>query len=365
MADHTAIEWADSTFNPWMGCTKISPACDHCYAERDTARFGRVGWGPGAARVRTSAANWRKPVHWNTRADVFRECAGCGWRGDIAVRAEPVAFACPACDVVNWRPARRRVFCASLADVFDNEVDPQWRDDLFDLIAATPNLDWLLLTKRIGNVTKLLTDLRDSEPNDRRWGELNAWLHHGRPPANVWLGATICNQAEAVRDIPKLLAIPAAVRFLSIEPMLGPVDIAWAFPDTRTGCCHRCGFRTNRVGGICPNDGETLRGDIGLDWVIAGGESGPHARPMHPDWVRSLRDQCAAAGVPFLFKQFGEWAPTTVPADPWPPAADPKLVLVEGEWQGQAKRSFYMRRVGKKAAGNTLDGRQHLEWPAP
>lgn len=357
MADSTAIEWADSTFNPWMGCTKISPACDHCYAERDTARFGRVGWGAGQPRVRTSVANWRKPVKWNAQADEFRQCDVCGWRG---IR-RPRWAVCPTCHNGLMQPTRRRVFCASLADVFDNEVDPQWRADLFDLIAATPNLDWLLLTKRIGNVTKLLTDLRDSEPNDRRWGELNAWLHHGRPPPNVWLGATICNQAEADRDVPKLLAIPAAVRFLSIEPMLGPVNFRWQpYAHDAAGETYR--QYLERQGSV--NHLEALRK---VDWVIAGGESGPKARPMHPEWVRSLRDQCAQAGVPFMFKQWGEWAPTTVPADPWPPAPSPDVALVDGDWtdtgRAHVMQSFYMRRVGKRAAGNTLDGRQHLEWP--
>ncbi len=358
MADQTAIEWTDSTFSPWTGCTKISPACDHCYAESWSKRAGaRVGkWGPGAPRVRTAPANWRKPVQWNAKP--FYECHRCCWRGDTPSQpADGGLWFCPACKSLDVFTARRRVFCASLADVFDNEVDPQWRDDLFDLIAATPNLDWLLLTKRIGNVRGML-------PATWTIGATKPW-------PNVWLGATICNQAEADRDVPKLLAIPAAKRFLSIEPMLGPVDMAWAFPDTRTGCCHRCGFRTNRVGGICPNDGETLRGDIGVDWVIAGGESGPKARPMHPDWVRSLRDQCAAARVPFMFKQWGEW----VDADSGPDDDE----AYEGKpdcWVDPSGRAhdgalgvdffhgtYAMYRVGKKAAGNTLDGRQHLEWP--
>ncbi|HNR91614.1 MAG TPA: DUF5131 family protein, partial [Dokdonella sp.] len=222
MTERTAIEWADSTFNPWLGCTKISPACDHCYAEAlmDT-RMGKARWGADNPRVRTSAANWKLPLRWN--AQPFAGCNECGWRG-VPIKGA-TGYQCAACLHVNLAPQRRRVFCASLADVFDNEVDPQWRADLLELIDATPNLDWLLLTKRIGNVVRLLTDLRDSEPSDVRWGRLNAWLEHGRPPENVWLGATICNQAEADRDIPKLLATPAAVRFVSIEPMLGPVDV--------------------------------------------------------------------------------------------------------------------------------------------
>ena len=145
MSAATRIEWADSTFNPWIGCTKISPGCDHCYAERQMdQRLGRVRWGAGQPRQRTSAAYWRQPELWNAEADRFRECGACGWRGQIEIGASPVPF------------ARRRVFCASLADVFDNEVPLKWLMDLLDLIRRTPNLDWLLLTKRIGNVTTRL-----------------------------------------------------------------------------------------------------------------------------------------------------------------------------------------------------------------
>jgi protein gp37 len=312
MADQTNIEWADSTFNPWIGCTKISPACDHCYAETlMDSRLGRVQWGAGQQRVRTSPANWRKPVQWNARADAFRECAACGWRGDLARRDEPLAFACPACDVTDWRPARRRVFCASLADVFDNEVDPQWRADLFDLIARCENLDFLLLTKRIGNVRGML-------PVTWTIGATKPW-------PNVWLGATICNQEEADRDIPKLLSTPAALRFVSIEPMLSQIDLNLGW-NNDTG-------RWDSSGRELP-----LRR---IDWVICGGESGPGARPMQPEWVRSLRDQCETARVPFMFKQWGEWAPEATSA------------------HGDAP----MVKYGKHLAGRRIDGRTHDGFP--
>nr|WP_275921833.1 DUF5131 family protein [Burkholderia sola] len=182
MSENTKIEWCDHTFNPWEGCQKVGPGCDHCYAETRNARFGggtAVNWGPGAPRRRTSAANWRKPLQWNRDGTFY---------------------------AIHGR--RQRVFCASLADVFDNEVDLLWRRDLFRLIADTENLDWLLLTKRIGNVTTMLRHIGVE-----------------RLPDNVRLGATIVNQAEADRDIPKLLAVPARVRFLSMEPLLGPVDL--------------------------------------------------------------------------------------------------------------------------------------------
>jgi protein gp37 len=209
MAEQTKIEWADSTFNPWIGCTKISPACDNCYAENlMDIRLKRVQWGAGNPRRLTSSANWNKPLQWNAKR--FMECGDCGWRGEAAAEI----ISCGHCGAFPLQDARRRVFCASLADVFDNEVQEQWKYDLWRLIHKTPHLDWLLLTKRIGIA---------------RQPEVYRYLSW---PSNVWLGITVVNQEEADRDIPKLLQVPAAVRFLSIEPMLGPVDLVrggWSF----------------------------------------------------------------------------------------------------------------------------------------
>lgn len=297
MSENSKIEWTDHTFNPWEGCQKVGPGCDHCYAETRNARFAggtAINWGPGAPRRRTSASNWNKPLLWNKQADAFMAAHG----------------------------RRQRVFCASLADVFDNAVDPQWRIDLWDLIKATPNLDWLLLTKRIGVVA--------------------SWAALWPLPANVWLGATIVNQAEADRDIPKLLAVPAARRFLSMEPLLGAVDLMPMFE-------HRA----------------EVWNDTGVDWVIVGGESGPGARPMHPAWARDLRDQCKDAGVPFLFKQWGEWAPTWTEAHayigfhaPMDPAG---AGAIAGTRMGTYpnERIWPVVKVGKKEAGRLLDGVQH------
>ena len=266
MGERTEIAWTDATFNPWIGCTKVSPGCDHCYAEAWDRRFAESGhamhWGTGKARRRTSESNWRQPVRWNAAHDAFFAAHG----------------------------RRRRVFCASLADVFDNEVPPEWRADLFRLIEATPNLGWILLTKRIGNAAEMMFLARGG---------------HLPLLPNVWIGATVVNQEEADRDIPKLLSVPAAKRFLSMEPLLGPVDIRFAFADSRTFCCHRCGYRTNRGESACPNDGELLGGDIGIDWVIVGGESGPKARPMVLGWAKDIVRQCKAAGVPVMVKQLG------------------------------------------------------------
>lgn len=303
MSENSKIEWCDHTFNPWEGCQKVGPGCDHCYAETRNARFAggtAINWGPGAPRRRTSTSNWNKPLAWNAQADAFMAKHG----------------------------RRQRVFCASLADVFDNAVDPQWRADLFALILATPNLDWLLLTKRIGNVRGMLAEL--SHGNDPDLSLLDMM-----PPPNVWIGATIVNQEEAERDIARLQAVPAAKRFLSMEPLLGPVSFEGMFASERI------------------NDGTNAL--EALDWVIVGGESGPGARPMHPDWARSLRDQCKAADVPFLFKQWGEWAP----------ANGPEFIR-----QGGSRRDLYvcmwgeMARVGKKAAGRLLDGQEWNGAPA-
>lgn len=261
MSENTKIEWCDHTFNPWEGCQKVGPGCDHCYAETRNARYAggqAINWGPGAPRRRTSFGNWKKPLLWNAQAETFQAQHG----------------------------RRQRVFCASLADVFDNEVPAEWREDLFDLILHTPHLDWLLLTKRIGNVQAMLPPT------------VNAFSA-GFP--NVWIGATVVNQVEADRDIPKLLAVSAAKRFLSIEPLLGPVDLRLK----REQPCTMCVSWNCELHGK-PDDPPCLRR---VDWVIVGGESGPGARPMHPSWALSLRDQCLAAGVPFLFKQWGEWLP--------------------------------------------------------
>ncbi len=334
MAAGTNIEWCDDTFNPWTGCSKVSPGCERCYAEAWSKRAGdKVGkWGPGAPRVHTSAANWRQPARWNAQA--FVECDNCGWRGEKKSRQ-----ACPVCGGGTCKPTRRRVFCASLADVFDNEVPGQWRIELMRLIVDTPNLDWLLLTKRIGNAAGMLeTAFRAVH------GQRQGWADNVLP--NVWIGATIVNQEEADRDITKLLATPAAVRFLSMEPLLGPVKIGRHLYDFVDGT--QC-----------------------IDWVIVGGESGPGARPMHPDWVRNLRQQCDTAGVAFLFKQWGEWAvskdhpDTLLPVHryAWANEHGHPADTGFGPFRRELDHHQLMSRIGKKAAGRLLDGVEHNGFP--
>lgn len=281
MAQDSKIEWTHHTFNPWVGCTRVSPACDHCYAETWSKRYNTVEWGTGKPRKLTSESNWQQPIKWNA--------------------------------IAEKNGVRFRVFCASLADVFDNEVDPAWRIRLFALIDKTPHLDWLLLTKRIGNVAKML-------PLD--WGK-------GWP--NVWLGISVVTQQEAERDIPKLAAIPAKVRFLSMEPLLEAIDLR-ALKTDYNGRLNA--FLHDRI-----------------QWVIVGGESGTGARAMQAAWARSLRDQCSEFGIPFHFKQWGEWAPYD-----------------RSRMDGSILTTPYsgdepMQHFGKKLAGRMLDGRTWDGYP--
>lgn len=295
MAENTKIEWARHTWNPWIGCTEVGPACERCYARVLMAeRYGRVRWGAGEDRLRTSAQNWNEPKRWD------RAAAKAG-RVDT-------------------------VFCLSLGDIWDNEVGPMWRRDAFAVMEATPNLLYLLLSKRIGNAIKMCDPMR------------------GNPglPKNAALGATMVTQEEWDRDLPKLKeagqVLGARFIFASVEPMLERI-VARDFPD----------------------------------WVIVGGESGPKARPMHPDWARSIRDQCGAAGVAFFFKQWGEWA-TAVdhPRSEYAGWTGADLYLwidgevcdfsaaIPGRLLSHATR---IRRVGKKAAGRLLDGIEHSGFP--
>lgn len=242
MSETTKIEWCDHTFNPWIGCTKVSPGCANCYAEGESKRRGWARWGRGQPRHRTSDAYWREPLKWNRKAENLVE--------------------------------RSRVFCASLADVFDEEVPDDWRIELFSLIADTPNLDWLILTKRPYIAHDFFHNV--------------VGLIDGDVLPNVWLGVSVEDQARADERVPILLEIPARVRFLSCEPLLGPVQLCRGCP----GCPDDCGWTPGSNG-------------HGIHWVIAGGESGPRARPCDVEWIRSIANQCAEADVPVFVKQLG------------------------------------------------------------
>ena len=245
MGENSKIEWTHHTFNYVWGCVKVSPGCEHCYAETFAKRTGHIIWGPAATTQRRTFGDkhWQEPLKWN----------------EDAVKAGE----------------RRRVFCASMADVFEDHPQlPAERLRLWKLIEQTPALDWLLLTKRPENIADMVPG----------W-----WTADGYP-SNVWIGTSVENQAAADKRIPVLATIPADVRFLSCEPLLGPVDL--------TPWLGERGW-TQVARGV-----RTRQGPL-VDWVICGGESGPRARPMHPDWARSLRDHCQAAGVAFFMKQMG------------------------------------------------------------
>lgn len=273
MVENTKIEWTDHTFNPWTGCTRVSPGCDHCYAEALAKRAPKTfgGWGPHAGRKRTSESYWRQPLAWNRKAE---------------------------------RVGRRfRVFCASMADIMDKAAPIEWFVDALDMMRVTPHLIWLLLTKRPQLIRRRLEEALAhlSKGTDR--GDLIEWIAawlHGRPPENIWLGTTVENQAEADRRIPHLLAVPAAKRFLSCEPLLGPLDLRnWIGVHPTIGGSGYTGFDGFRR---CDISGGVIDG---IDWVIAGGESGPGFRPIEADWMRTLRDQCLHTDVAFFAKQMG------------------------------------------------------------
>lgn len=299
--ENTSIEWAHHTFNPWEGCTKIGPGCDNCYAETRNNRFKGGNWGPGAPRRRTAESNWKKPLTWNRKA--------------------------------AKKGIRYRVFCASIADIFDNEVSIDWVIDLFDLIRRTPHLNWMILTKRIGRAHDVIRIAARRVDIRSRGIELYAWIKNwadGQPPSNVWLGATIVNQHEANRDIVKLLRTPAIIRFLSMEPLLGRVDF--------TGLWY-------------PFDDPAIHVNMleMLDLVIVGGEAGKNARPTHPDWVRLIRDQCVALCTSFMFKQWGEWVSVSEVS-----GIGAHYHFDDGET---------LRKVGKKNAGRMLDGQLWDQYP--
>lgn len=340
------IEWCDHTFNAWLGCTRKSEACRYCYIER-TVPLRTRGMKLGDLRVRTGSANWKQPLKWNKVA--YADCPECGWSG-------PYADVCPVPECLalgQEMPVRRpRVFCLSLGDWLDDQVPIEWLADLLKLIQATPNLDWQLLTKRPENFRKRVGAVADG------WQSscvMAVWWMRGVQPDNVWIGATVENQAMANERIPLLYKIPAKVHFLSCEPLLEKLNLEhWLSP---------CSI-------FCDHDedgGGHRSGPSGIEWVICGGESGPNARAMHPDHARSLRDQCQAAGVPFFFKQWGEW----VPLHAFVEGKGIEMVITaagEDVTHRPYKQDYNytcarMFKVGKKAAGRLLDGIEWNEFP--
>ncbi|NIL77654.1 phage Gp37/Gp68 family protein [Rhodococcus sp. B10] len=306
----TTIEWTDRTWNPVTGCTKVSPGCDHCYAE--------------------------------TLAERFRGTPGHYFENGFDVQLRPAKLAEP----LRWRTPSR-VFVNSMSDLFHDDIPNEYIARVFAVMALTPQHTFQVLTKRHARMKSLLSsESFEAAVFDACDGAFDGYFQ--LPLPNVWLGVSAENQKWADIRIDRLLDTPAAVRFVSAEPLLGEIDI----------------FRSTRIDRL-----------PGLDWVIAGGESGRRARPLHPGWVRLLRDECKDAQIAFHFKQWGEWAPVDgQPQDgdvwvlgeafeshayPWRPDTEP---AAPGRYSRYA--DHLMRRVGKKTAGRELDGRTWDEFPA-
>lgn len=313
---NSKIEWTDHTWNPWWGCAKVSPGCTNCYAETLANRYGHAVWGPAktTSRRMMSENYWRHPLRWNEAARKAGQ--------------------------------RARVFCASMADWLEDHpalIEPRAR--LIQLIHDTPCLDWLLLTKRPEGWSDRLHDVVHYT-HDGADMLASRWLD-GDAPENVIMMTSVENQEYADRRIPELLKIPAARRGLSCEPLIGPLDLS-----VYLATCEWCG-------GSLYGDHECYD-PAGIDWVIVGGESGHDARPMHPDWARALRDQCQASGVAYFFKQWGEYGP--VPQGP-----DGRILSSRNVSLFAAHGTEHIveiAKLGKRAAGRLLDGREWNEVPA-
>jgi len=351
----TNIEWTDEVWNPITGCSKVSQGCKNCYAERV---FPRPYPGRAFTDIRLHAERLDAPLHWR-------------------------------------KP--RRVFVNSMSDLFHDDVPDEFIDQIFAVMALAPQHTFQVLTKRAERMSAYLSAARAhpvgmaaldktlcsvaANPKSQVGAgcmlqgdipHLKVW-----PLPNVWLGVSVEDQETADYRIPLLLRTPAAVRWISAEPLLGPVDLGkWLW-----SCCGNTTTGGEYMGQreeVCCNRPEPR--DL-LDWVVAGGESGPHARPMHPDWLRLLRDQCESAGVSFFFKQWGEWAPNIGAVDGWQINDDPEISRFDHkEWEdGQWSETFRpmwcdfedgnydeeqcVSRLGKKTAGRLLDGIEHSEYP--
>lgn len=334
----TKIEWTDTVWNPTTGCAKMSAGCKNCYAEKMTKRLAAMGQQKYQG-ILTPAGRFNGTVR--THEDTLR-----------------IPF--------TWRKPRK-VFVNSMSDLFHADVPFAFIDRVFAVMMSTPQHTYQILTKRPDRMLAWFNHKDDIWKNEGMRGperiRYQAYNEFGRdipynegrywPLPNVWLGTSVENQAAADERIPHLLRCPAAVRFLSCEPLLGPVDI---------------GFELDIIsvdGKRIPEQDKPGSGTM-IHWVIAGGESGPNARPMHPDWARGLRDQCRAAGVAFFFKQWGEWDP-----DNKRRTRGQKLGFISpcGHFIEQFSDNLTgvpyasISKVGKKAAGRTLDGRTHVEFP--
>lgn len=382
MAEHSTIEWTDATWNPITGCSVVSPGCTNCYAM-------------GLAGTRLQ--------HHPSRAGLTRPSkAGPVWNGEVRLNEEWLT------QPLHWKRPRMIFVCAH-GDLFHESVPDEWIDRVFAIMALCPQHSFQVLTKRSARMRAYMAGHQSAIPYLGRMplerihleaaghmqgdgGFMDALKQAGNvyslyldtpwPLPNVWLGVSAEDQRRADERVPDLLATPAAVRFVSAEPLLGPIDFE-AMPFAEGDRRHRWSALTGQaIMHATGKDGHpdcTVRLDkpifSRLDWIIVGGESGPNARPMHPAWARSIRDQCNAAGTAFLFKQWGAWKVEidrdTQDSD-WRAnysgrlndrEADIAWLNIEGGRGFHGEAFHVMRRVGKKAAGRLLDGREHNGMP--
>lgn len=337
MADKTHIEWTDATWNPITGCTIVSPGCTHCYAMKLAGT--RLKHHPSRAGLTTMSKSgpvWNGTVRFNA-----------GWL------LQPI----------SWKKPRNIFVCAH-GDLFHEDVPDEWIDQVFAVMAMSPQHTFQVLTKRSARMRTYLAAFGSNRIDNERMYQIDRQVDllcadAGRarfeascwPLPNVWLGVSTERQKEADERIPDLLQTPAAVRFISAEPLLGPIDIDC--PD---------------IDWMKYPEGNGLVGDrLKIDWVIVGGESGDQARPMHPEWARALRDQCANAAIAFFFKQHGNWAPSTPdaafgnPRSGWM-ALSGKSPAPVAELYPDAGAAF-VERMTKERAGRLLDGVEHNGMP--
>jgi protein gp37 len=342
------IEWTDKTWNPVVGCSKISDGCQNCYAERMACRL--------AAMSRTGNAKLGNyySVTKGLYSEWLMEEAVSGWNGSTALVESALN------KPLHWRNPRR-VFVCSMGDLFHESVPWEWIHRVMFVISKCQQHTFQILTKRPERMAEYFTKLATRPTFGEEAMDLLGWdykmlkmittYRRGGHLPNLWLGTTCENQDAADHRIPFLLQTPAAVRFVSVEPMLGPVEMEQYLCDDH--------YTGDLINGPCVHLPS-------IDWVICGGESGPGARPMHPDWARSLRDQCAATATPFMFKQWGEWSSTECD---WP--KQPGFVAASGNWMRvqylgygcMNPNSVCIWRVGKKRAGRLLDGVGHDAYP--
>ena len=377
----TKIEWTDRTWNPIIGCSHVSPGCDHCYAEKMACRLARM---PGKVGETYSQV-----------VDLDKNL----WKGRTAF--VPSTLEKP----LHWKKPKR-IFVGSMTDLFHPSVPDEWLDRVFATMALCPQHTFQILTKRPERMLEYISSLwvhrrvwkrvvesiGFGHQFEGKWVDDSAW-----PLSNVWLGVTAENKAMADKRIPVLLQTPAEKRFVSLEPLLKAVDLSrwmhrtqgWTRQDPVYRCprcgatgwghyfstytwgddydesCHACGYGSTAGDVDFPEIGN-------IDWVILGGESGPNARPMHPDWALDVRDQCTEAGVPFFFKQWGEWAPHNskagiIPTNktPWGTVdRDGKFWPETTPWNSErGGNEICVVRVGKRRAGHLLDGVEHREFP--